>query len=294
MPAGPPIAPRRPPALRRGQPEPPPPVAAVRRALRSFSARGLLLYLLPLPLAAAVPISLLRGDYGRLGGEVAALALLYGGAALARRGLRGAVYPRRGRGRSWPLRTLAAVLVAAGAAVAAASAIGHPAPVAAGFGLAAFAGCALAYGLDRRPRPRRAAPADEDAARVLRRAEEAIARIEAAGARLRDGELGARLARIAALAREVVALAAEDATALRRARRFLSVHLDGAGQVCESYTRTARRRAPAAIEEHFRGVLVAIEEALEAQRRQLLADDLLDLDVRMEVLEARLRREGVS
>jgi 5-bromo-4-chloroindolyl phosphate hydrolysis protein len=271
----------------------------LRARWRRFSARGLLLYALPVPLFAAVAVSLLRGDYPRLGGQVLALALLYGGAASARRGLRAEDRWRRRRvvraPRPW--KTLGAGLLAAGGGVLAGGAIGHPWPVALGYAAATFAGFALAYGLD----PRRAKPAPlaadgyttQEIEAEIDRAEAVIARIESARARIGPGELSDRLLRITALARELVAHVEQEPRHLRRARRFLFGYLDGARQVCEGWDRTHGRR-PAALDERFRRVLVTIEEALAAQQTRLLADEVQDLDVQVEVLEHQLRREGIA
>jgi hypothetical protein len=271
----------------------------LRARWRRFSARGLLLYALPLPLFGAVAASLLRGDYPRLGAEVLALGLLYGGAAAVRRGLRAeARWRRRYVVRApWPWKTLGGVVLAAGAATLAGGAIGHPWPVALGFAAATFAGSALAYGLD--PRGAKPAPAVADGYTTaeieaeIDRAEQVIARIEAARARIGPGELSDRLLRITGQARELVAHVEQEPRHLRRARRFLHVYLDGARQVCEGWDRTHGRR-PAELDERFRRVLVTIEDVLAEQRTRLLADEVEDLDVQVEVLAQQLRREGVT
>lgn len=262
---------------------------------RSGAQRGLLLHLLPLPLVPAVLVSLLRGDYPRLGAEVAALVLLQGGAVLARRGLRAEARLRpswRTRARR-PWKTAGALCLSAGAAVLAV-AIGHPWPVALGFAVTTFAGFALAYGLDPlRARARTAgvdgyAPAEIEA--ELARAERAIARLEAARAQLGPGPLAERLARVAHVARELVALVAAEPRHLPRARRFLRVYLDGVQQVCDGLPRTEGRR-PAALDARLERVLGTMEGVLAAQHERLLAGDVEKLDVQVEVLAHQLRRE---
>ncbi len=272
---------------------------AWRRRWQEFSPRGLLLYVLPFPLLPATLISLLRGDYPRLAAHVAGLTLLLGGALLARRGLRAeARWRRRHVARApRPWKTLGALALSAGVAVVASGSIGHPPWVSAGFALAAFVGFGLAYGLD--PRRAKPAPASADGhstrevEQAIDEAEAAIARIEAARAALGTGELGQRLGRITDLARQMVARVDEDPRQLRRARRFLRVYLDGTQQVCEGWARTHGRR-PAELDERFRRVLVTIEDVFAAQREKLLADEVEDLDVQVEVLAHQLRREGVG
>src|SRR5690606_25746497 len=262
---------------------------------RSGAQRGLLLHLLPLPLVPAVLVSLLRGDYPRLGAEVAALVLLQGGAVLARRGLRAEARLRpswRTRARR-PWTTAGALCLSAGAAVLAV-AIGHPWPVALGFAVTTFAGFALAYGLDPlRARARTAgvdgyAPAEIEA--ELARAERAIARPEAAPAPPGPGPLAERLARGPHVARELVALVAAEPRHLPRSRRFLRVYLDGVQQVCDGLPRTEGRR-PAALDARLERVLGTMEGVLAAQHERLLAGDVEKLDVQVEVLAHQLRRE---
>jgi hypothetical protein len=276
----------------------------VRRALddlrarwRRFSARGLLLYVLPVPLFPGVLLALLRGEYAGLGGQVAALALLYTGAALARHGLLAeARWQRRRVVRApWPWKTAGGAVLAAGAAVLAAGAIGHPWPVALGFAVATFAGFALAYGLD--PRRAKAAPAGADGYTTeeieaeIDRAERAIARLEAARARIGPGELSDRLGRIAGLAQELVGMVEAEPRHLRRTRHFLRVYLDGAQQVCDGLPRTEGRRPPE-LDARFERVLDTIEDVFSERRRKLLAGEVEDLDVQIEVLAHQLRREG--
>jgi hypothetical protein len=273
----------------------------LRRRWAVFSPRGLLLYVLPLPLVPALVISLLRGEYAQLAGHAAGLALLLGGAVLARRGLRAEAEPRRRRfvrPSRLPRKALGGLLVAAGVAVTALLSIGHPWPVALGLAAAAAAGFVLAYGIDPR-RQRRVAAAGhgytaEEIAQAVEEAEAAIGRIEAASRQIRAGELSLRLGRIADLAHQVVGLVQDDPGDLRRARKFLNVYLKGAQQVSEGYARTQPLRPGGELEDNFRRVLVTIEDVFTEQRDKLLEHDVLDLDVRIEVLEAQLRREGVS
>jgi hypothetical protein len=276
-------------------------LADLRRRWAAFSVRGLLLYVLPLPLVPALLISLLREDYARVGGHAAGLVLLLGGAVLARRGLRAEAELRRRRAARpprLPRKLLGGLLVAAGVAVTALLSIGHPWPVAAGLAAAAALGYGLAYGLD--PRRERRAPAPvhgysaEEIAQAVDEAERAIASIEAASRQIRGAELGLRLDRIAGLAHEVVGLIQDDPRDLRRARKFLNVYLKGAQQVSEGYARTQALRPGGELEDNFRRVLVTIEDVFAEQRDKLVENDALDLDVRIEVLEAQLRREGVG
>ena len=65
-----------------------------------------------------------------------------------------------------------------------------------------------------------------------------------------------------------------------------------AQQVTERWAQAPPRSAPPELEERFRNVLGTIETVFEDQRRHLLEDEVLDLDVQIEVLSRQLGREG--
>jgi hypothetical protein len=267
--------------------------------LAGWSPRGMLLYILPLPLIPALCVSLVRGDFTQVVGQLGALGGCWTAAALARRGLRSeAVYHHRRIARMpVPRKSAAALLLGASVFVGAWLAVGHAWPLAALLGAGSVVGFVLAYGLDPWGAKRPAADLGPDRDEVLRTLEEAesrIQRIEADSRRIPAGELSQRLERIAASARSVVDLLEEDPRDLRRARRFLNTYLSGAQQVTERYVHARPRRATPELDDRFRSVLGTIENVFDEQRRHLLEDEVLDLDVQIEVLSRQLEREAVA
>lgn len=261
----------------------------------------LLLYLLPVPLLVPVVRALLAGDLARLLAVAGALGLFALGAAAVRQGLVAEAHYRRRRiatAPRTPRKMLGATLVAGGVFVCRWLVVDNSPAFALAVALAALAGCLLLYGTD--PRGSRGAAAashgytTEEIVAALEEAEAKIAGIETAGAALGCRELEARLARITALARQVLEVIEEDPGDLRRARRFLNVYLDGARRVVEGYARTHRHgQEDAALAGNFRNVLDTIEAVFAEQHRKLLEDDAFDLDVQIEVLATQLKREGV-
>jgi hypothetical protein len=253
--------------------------------LAGWSPRGMLLYILPLPLIPALCVSLVRGDFTQVVGQLGALGGCWTAAAIARRGLRAeAVYHHRRIARMpVPRKSAAALLLGASVFVGAWLAVGHEWPLAALLGAGSTTGFVLAYGPDR-----------DEVLRTLEEAESRIQRIEADSRRIPAGELSQRLERIAASARSVVDLLEEDPRDLRRARRFLNTYLSGAQQVTERYVHARPRRATPEIDDRFRSVLGTIEGVFDEQRRHLLEDEVLDLDVQIEVLSRQLEREAVA
>jgi 5-bromo-4-chloroindolyl phosphate hydrolysis protein len=280
------------PALRRDPPQDRPPPGA--------GLKGLLLYWLPLPLLFGAVIAL---GAGRLHGFLAdggAFALLIAGAWLNRRGIRAARAEQKMRFvrlQRWPLRTLAGILTAAGAGVAAYFGVGHGLPISLGFAGVAAIGFHLAYGFESlEPRP----PFDlrderaRQVAEALAEAEVRLLDLERAATAIANPELKGRVRRISAQGRGILNQIAERPTDLFRARKFLNVYLEGVQQVAQGYASTHARADSRELEQSFRNVLVTVEQVFEEQRQKLLKTDLLDLDVQIEVLKKQLEREGIG
>ncbi len=263
------------------------------------SPKGLLMFLLPLPVLFAAIASLARGSLSDLLGDAAGYALFLAGALLLRRGLLSeAEYDRRRIAKApWPLKTLGGGAIALATGVTAWLGVGQNPVIALVFGLTALLGCYLSYGFDPRAAKRftdwDGVDTTDRVLEALTQAEASIAAIEQSTRNIRNAELNSRLRRIVALARQILKLLEEDPRDLRRARKFLNVYLDGARQVTEGYAKTHGRVAAPELEDNFRRVLVTIEEVFTEQQQKLLESDVSDLDVQIEVLTTQLKREGV-
>ncbi len=267
-----------------------------------YGLKGILLYLLPLPVLVTALISLMRGSVldTLLTGAVFTVYML--GASIARQGFRlQSEYERRkiARAPSTPYKTIAALFVSVATGVLdwwlsmyKLNAIPEAVLVAA----AAFLGFALYYGLD--PRKDKAGNISigvtiEEVLDALDAANGKIDAIEQARRKINNPEFNARLQRITTKAREVLDSIEDDPTRLARARKFLKVYLDGTQKVTEGYARTHQTQTPVALETNFSRVLDSIEQTFNEQQTKLLEDKQFDLDVQIEVLETQLKREGV-
>lgn len=262
--------------------------------------RGLLLFLLPLPLVIALLTALAKGQLGAVLANGTGFGLFMLAAVVARAGL-GAErnYRQRTLARAprLPLKALGGLLLALAAGFTAFAAAGYGMLMGAAFGIAALVGYLLSYGLDPRQDKFDASQIGVSAEEVLAALEEgerAIQAIEEARARLRNHELRDRLGRIVVQARKVLKGIEEDPKDLRRARKFLVVYLEGAQRVTQGYVRTHERLEPGQLEDNFRRVLDSIEAVFAEQQARLMEDDALDLDVQIEVLQKQLEQEGVT
>ena len=268
----------------------------------NYGLKGILLYLLPLPVLVTALISLMRGAVMDTLVTGAAFAAYIVGGAIARQGFRlQGEYERRkiARAPSTPYKTIAALFISITSGVLnwwmsdyEIASIPEDVLIAA----ATFLGFALYYGLD--PRKDKAGKLSigvtiEEVLDALDAANGKIDAIEQARRHINNPEFNARLQRITNKAREVLDSIEEDPTRLSRARKFLKVYLDGTQRVTEGYARTHQGQPPAALETNFSRVLDSLEQTFTEQQTKLLEDEHFDLDVQIEVLETQLKREGV-
>lgn len=247
---------------------------------------GWLLFLLPIPLLMKVLVSLGRGEFGTFLISTIAVAVLFLGAWITRLGLRQA--KRRPMSSTIPLKSIGGGIIAFGTALTAMIA-GHNLAIGICFGLAALLGFYLTYGFDRRLK----LSSNKDVAAALEEAYLKLEKLEAAGENIGSRDFRESLGRITAWGERILDRIGDDPEDFRRARKFLNVYLDGAQQVTEKFAKAQQDGKTAELEASFRTLLSDMETVCEEQYEHLLDDDLIDLDVQMEVLTTRLKREGV-
>ncbi len=263
--------------------------------------RGMLLYFLPLPLLLAALLRLAGGHWVLALLMGAAFALCMAAATLSRRGMALELKAQRRklvrRSSTVPYKALAALILGGGVALAAWAGAQEGLITSCIYGGFAWLGYYLRYGFD----PARHAPevaavgiTAEEVLDVLEEAEGRIDAIEDSARQLKQPELRERLSRIVAAVRELLDIIEEQPADLRRARKFLKVYLQGAQQVVAGYARTHRLGDDAELDDNFRRVLDTIETVIEEQRSKLLEQNLDDLDVKIEVLQMQLEKEGVA
>ena len=257
------------------------------------------LWVLSAPLLIGAVGALATGHLTAFLGDALGWALIAGSAVLTRQGFadQGPGWERRfSRGWRLPLKNLAGAALGLGTAVAAIGGAGHGIPVGIAFGALAVLGYHLVYGLEPLRVGGRLAARDKEARAVadaLAEAEVRLINIERAAAAIGNLELKQRLTRIVGQGRGMLEQIAERPSDLRRARRFLTVFLEGTEQVSDGYVRTHHHAESAELEQSFRNVLVSIEDQFIRQRERLRQADVLDLDVQIEVLKKQLEQEGI-
>lgn len=258
------------------------------------------MFVLPLPLLFKAILSLWSGDAAMLGITVVGFLAMILAAVLTRRGihqdLEAAQRPLTA-GRRRPLKALAGAVLALATGFTAFAAVGSNIIVALAYASLAAAGYFMVYGADTSSRLvlRGSRVADSEEVRgILAAAYQRLDALEQAARSLANREFRERLGEISGVVRKILSAIEEDPNDLRRARKFLNVYLDGAQQVTVQYLRAESFANSPEREQSFRTLLVDIENTCHAQYERLLQHDVLDLDVQIEVLSARLRHEGVN
>jgi hypothetical protein len=262
-------------------------------------ARGTLLFVLPIPLLFGALIGLGAGRLDAVLADGGLFALFMLAAELNRRGLR-AEQTRRilrfSRLEVVPLKTFAGLLTGLATALAAFVAVGQPLAMSMVYAAVAMIGFHLVYGFEPLGRVRPSIRGDERVRKVgqaLADAERKLLDMDRAARGIANPELKSRLLRIGLQGRQILDQIAERPSDLSRARKFLSVYLDGVKDVTDGYARAHTHADARDLEENFRNVLVTVERVFEEQRQRLLKTDLMDLDVQIEVLQKQLEREGL-
>lgn len=269
-----------------------------------YGLKGLLLYLLPLPVLLAAIISLISGSIINtlvMGGAFAAYMLT---ATIARRGFRlEGEYAKKkiARAPKTPYKTIAALFASVTTGTLAwwidsdASLISQVLSSTL-IGGATFLGFALHYGLDPRKDKDGGLSLGVTMEEVLDALEDAnvnINAIEKARKQIKHPDYYAHLGRITDKARDILGSIEDDPTRLSSARKFLKVYLDGTKRVTESYAKSHTGAGTTeALDTDFSNVLNSIETTFNEQHTKLLSNDNFDLDVQISVLEQQLKREG--
>lgn len=263
---------------------------------------GMRANLMFLPAVLLALFSLGSGALGLAAG-LAGAGLLAAGAFLLREGLRAeaAYHDRRvARRPAFPRKAAAAVLTGLGAAVAAwKSGLGTPDPGLLApliYGLAATVLHGLAFGLD--PMADKGMEGidsfqQDRVARAVGEAETYLAGMTDAVRRARNRQVETRVEGFQRAARDLFRRVEEDPRDLTGARKYLTVYLRGARDATVKFADFyGQSRDEQALADYL-ALLDDLEQNFAARTRKMLLDDRSDLDVEIDVLRDRLRREGV-
>ena len=256
---------------------------------RVIAPQGMLPFFLGLLPGAAAVIALVLGRTESFGYAAALAAAFFLAGWLLRRGMAAART-------ALPYKTLAALVLGAATFGVARMLAGHELVTSLIFGAGGLIGAVLAYGSELLPSRSERRSADEaDAAQVLAEARAKMQRLSRARYQIQGApELAQRIDGVRGWIEKILKRIEEDPRDLRRARKFLVVYLDGAGEVAERYVAYQQKGEAATFAPRFTQLLEEMERVSAEQYEKLLQNDTLDLDVQIQVLSDRLKKEGVA
>lgn len=194
-----------------------------------------------------------------------------------------------------PRKILAAVLAGLGAGLAAYT--NEPSLTAAVlYGITAMALHLAAFGVD--PLKNKGMKGidtfqQDRVARVVDEAEKLLSGMSQAILRAGDRRAEARLADFQETARQLIRTVEEDPRDLTAARKYLVVYLRGAHDATVKFADLYARNRDDQARDDYLALLDDLDENFAARTAKSLLDDRSDLNVEIDVLRARLSREGV-
>lgn len=261
-----------------------------------YGMKGLLLYILPLPILIAAIISLIKGEFFSTIILSASSVGFYLAAVLTRHGLKlENIFKKKkfAQAPKVPYKSVAALILSITTGLTALFATNYSLFSSILIGGAAFLGYLFSYGLD--PRRDKAGSlslgvSSEEVIKALEAAEIKISSLESSKKLISSLDFRSSIDRITGKAREILSVIEEDPRDLDRARKFLKVYLDGAERVTTTYAETHQKDATTdALDTDFSRVLSSIEDTFNKQHQKLKANDQFDLDVQIQVLETQLK-----
>lgn len=133
----------------------------------------------------------------------------------------------------------------------------------------------------------------ERVARTIEEAEGHLDAMEDAVKRARDREAEMRVARLGQKAREMFRAVEDDPRDLTPARKYLGVYLMGARDATVKFADLYAQTRDATVKADYFALLDDLERGIDTKRETLLITDRTDLDVEIEVLRDRLKRDGL-
>jgi len=269
-----------------------------------FGFGGRLLFAFPIILALKLMAALGSGDIVRAITAFAGIVLMFLGAIVVQKGLSNEARNEdsvRSMVAQPPFKLGGSVLYGLGVALFCLFNIANGPVFALLYGALAILACVMMYGLDPKPEISEKSQFAEThgldlkaVIRDLNEAEDRIDRIRDHAAMLPGASTQASVGKIADLADKVVATIEEDPKDIRKAHRFLISYLPRAEEIVVRFAKDPKLFADSAMTERFQTVVSDLNSVFEEQTKQLTSDDSLDLEVKLDVLSQRLKREGAG
>ena len=267
---------------------------------KPFLLKGILLYLLPLPILLTLFFALLNGEFRLIIVNGIAYALFLFAASIARRGF---VIEREyknsilAKAPKIKYKSIASVIITVATFFTSYFATANGLFLSILLGLVAFVGFYLYYGLD--PRMDKVGELNigvsaEDVIEITSNARKRVENIKKLQNTISDTTVNAKLDAIIKETQNIITAVEENPNDLSRARKFFKVYLHRTEMITKEYASNVKSKN---IDEKMRAnylhLLETVEETIYQQKERLNEDDITRLDVQIEALTKQLKNEGV-
>ncbi len=267
---------------------------------KPFFIRGILLYLLALPLILALFFALLMGKTASILSLSVATALYLLGATVARRGfLAERLYLKSTIARAPRLRykTVAAIILTIATFYTSLFTTHNGMILSIVLALFFLIGFYLYYGFD----PTEDKVGDlgigvtaEEVIEITDRAKGSVASLKKIEARIFDDEVRQMIASVVKETNDVIRAIEKDPNDLSKARKFFNVYLYRTEQISKEYLKNLENgNIDETLRQNFKNLLKSVTETIHQQKARLDEEDVTRLDIQIEALNKQLKNEGV-
>jgi len=267
---------------------------------KPFFLKGILLYILPLPILWTLFFALLNGDFNAIIINGIAYALFLFAASIARRGFiiekeyKDSILAKAPKIK---YKTISSVIISIATFFTSYFATANGLFLSILLGVVAFLGFYLYYGLD--PKDDKVGELNigvsaEDVIEITSKAKDRIKNIRKLKYEISDSSVSQHLDNITKETESIITAIENDPNDLSRARKFFNVYLHRTEKITEEFADNLKKNN---IDEKMRTnyihLLETVETTIKEQKERLNEDDITRLDVQIEALTKQIKHEGV-
>ncbi len=267
---------------------------------RRFLIKGVLLYVLALPLIFALFFALVSGKTASIITLAVATALSLLGATVARRGFWNERTYHRSKIAKAPrhkYKTVAAIILSFATFYTSWFAAGNSLLLSLLLALFFLLGFYLYYGFD----PVKDKVGDlgigvtaEEVIEITGRAKESLHKLEHIRKEIDDPDVAQMIAQVVRETKEVIDAIENDPNDLSKARKFFNVYLYRTEQISNAYLKNHQKDGiDTQLRDNFKELLKSVTETIHEQKARLDEEDITRLDIQIEALTKQLKNEGV-
>ncbi len=267
---------------------------------KPFFIKGILLYILPLPILLTLFFALLNGDFQGIIINGIAYALFILGATIARKGFLFEIEYNKSILAKAPkikYKSISAVIITIATFFTSYMAAGNGLFLSILLAMVSFIGFYLYYGLD--PRVDKVGELNigvsaEEVIRITGLAKDKISDIKKLKISINDPQISKELDSIIKETEHVIKTVEENPNDLSRARKFFNVYLDRTQKITKEYeVNLLKENIDKKMRTNYIHLLETVERTIHEQKEKLNEDDITRLDVQIEALTKQIKNEGV-